>query len=105
MRLLLPVAALLLCLVVPSPASAQLEEMYWNSCQNRRHPPVTAEQSLAACNVLIDSHRRAPWKWPFAYTSRGVVQLRRNDLQAALADFNEAIRLNDHFSWAYMNRA
>jgi eukaryotic-like serine/threonine-protein kinase len=44
-------------------------------------------------------------EFPWTYFNRGLVYLRQNDFQHALADFGHVIRLRPDFAEVYMNRA
>jgi tetratricopeptide (TPR) repeat protein len=44
-------------------------------------------------------------EFPFTYFNRGLVYLRQNDFDRAMADFDKVIRLRPNFAEVYMNRA
>lgn len=63
-----------------------------------------SEAALAACTKIIDeSDSRRDRSG--AHNFRGIIYTNLGDENAALAEFNEAVRLDPYFSGAYSNRA
>lgn len=62
------------------------------------------ELSIAACGRLIANANEPAEIRAIAYANRGSARKRQKDLDAALADFTEAIALNPKLAQAYFNR-
>ena len=60
--------------------------------------------AVAACSRAIDSHQYTGRILLQLYTARGVAHLAHGDLDHAMADFNEAIRLDPKEPRAYFDR-
>src|SRR5437762_4897113 len=84
--------------LVLSPNEARL----WNArCWTRAIAGTRLELALADCNHAIGLKPALAQ----AFSSRGLVYLRLNELQKSLRDFNQAVRLWPRFSAALYGRA
>jgi tetratricopeptide (TPR) repeat protein len=63
-----------------------------------------ADAAIAACTRLIDSGLIAGRALAFAYNGRGVAWRRKGDTERAMADYDEAVRLDPTFGHPYSNR-
>jgi lipoprotein NlpI len=64
----------------------------------------TPDARIRDCTVLIDSRRGSPTKRAVAYSNRGRAYDAKGDGDRALADYNEAIRLDPKYARAYNDR-
>jgi tetratricopeptide (TPR) repeat protein len=83
-----------------SPASAQ-RDPDWEDCASSQGNP---DDNIAACNRIIRSGKEAPINLSIAYQNRGYQFGRKNETDAAIADYSEAIRVNPSNAQAWTNR-
>lgn len=69
----------------------------WSLCMGG----AGAERALQACSGIIDSKREQPESLPYAYVYRGRGDLTLKQLDAALDDFNEALRSKPQLAHAH----
>ena len=62
------------------------------------------EQSIAGCTALIDGGAVAAGNIPVVYNNRGIAYRAKGDLDRAIADYSEAIRLDPDYDTAFFNR-
>jgi tetratricopeptide (TPR) repeat protein len=86
----LVVAGLLWCGVAGAQAPPQEQNRTW--CENRGHQ-VSVAQQITACTTIIEAAADTPQALSAAYNSRGNAHQEIRDYERALADYNEAIRL------------
>jgi tetratricopeptide (TPR) repeat protein len=70
-------------------------------------PTCTAakgDEAIAACSRLIESGQLDVSRLASVYSNRGVARRHRGDLNGAIADLDQAIRLNPKLGVAYNNR-
>ena len=73
----------------------------WQSCISVTTPP---DEKVAACSAVIDAKRETGSKLAAAYCFRGHALTEKRQLDAALADLNESIRLDPASACALTNR-
>jgi tetratricopeptide (TPR) repeat protein len=83
---------LLALLALPAPATAQSADEIYCSNRNARLP---ADQVMAACDRLTSFTRQTDLWRAKAYAWRGLAHNRAGNRDAALADFNRALELDD----------
>jgi tetratricopeptide (TPR) repeat protein len=76
----------------------------WQVCEGYLLNP-TNEQKIKSCTEIIESARETPQRLAIAYFWRGVAWRDLDNLQRAIADFTEAIRLNPKYLSAYQWRS
>lgn len=64
----------------------------------------TGDNALAACTRAIESGQYAGADLGKLFTSRGVERKRKGDLDGAIADYTEALKINPRDLFAYNNR-
>ena len=109
MRILTCLTAALLgaALTFAQPLAASAEgdqssnEQLWQSCIGAT---TTAEDRVTACSAVIDGKTETGHKLAAAYCHRGHGLTEKSQLDAALADLDEAIRLDPTLACAYTNR-
>jgi tetratricopeptide (TPR) repeat protein len=69
---------------------------------NARNSP---DQRIAACTRVIEGGAETVPNLAIAYVTRGIAYKSKKDFERALADFDEAIKLEPHQAAAYENRA
>ena len=71
----------------------------WDACGKQ-----SGDLAVAGCSRAIDSNQYTGRNLAWLYASRGVAYLAQSDLDHAMADFNEAIRLDPKNAAPYYNR-
>jgi len=79
-------------------AASQAER---NACDNAWKDP---DPGINACTIIIDTQDRG-YKRDFAFYYRGDALIAKGEYDRAIADNDQAIRLNPQFALAYNNRA
>jgi tetratricopeptide (TPR) repeat protein len=84
----------------PSAASAE-GDPNWQTCIGAATAP---NDRVTACSAVIDAKVETGRKLAAAYYNRGYGLTEKRDFDSAMADLNEAIRLDPTFACAYSNR-
>ena len=103
MRIMAPLAfSLLAALTVaaPTPASAQTSQT-WDTCIGTATKP---DDRVTACTALIVARSESGKRLAAAYCNRGHGLTERRELDRALADLDEAIRIDPAYPCALSNR-
>src|SRR6266851_4232870 len=66
---------------------------------------ATGDAAIAACIRAISSGKFKDRNLAAAYDKRGVELDRKSELDSAIADYDEALRVDPNFVVAYVNRA
>jgi tetratricopeptide (TPR) repeat protein len=82
----------------PCAALAQ-SDRDWKLCDAEN-----ADAALPACTRLIETGKLDPNKRVIAHDNRGVAYWRKRDFTRAIAEYDEAIRINPEYARAYMRR-
>jgi tetratricopeptide (TPR) repeat protein len=93
--------SLLACLAVVAlaglPTGAAADD--WDSCEKQ-----SGDLAVAGCSRAIDSHQYTGRDLARLHASRGVAYLAQGDLDHAMADYNESVRLDPTYARAYYDR-
>jgi tetratricopeptide (TPR) repeat protein len=76
------------------------QDVAW--CERKGNP--TPDQQIIGCTASIQSGKYANDKLAIAFNNRGLAYSYKKDYQKALADFNQAIRLNPNYANALNQR-
>lgn len=93
--------AITLLLGLPNGAHAQAEAEVLATCQDEELP---SEERIAGCNRIIDDPRQAPDMRAEALLNRALAFEQQEQHEKALADYGEAIKLNEHYPALYFHR-
>ncbi len=74
----------------------------WRLCTGK--PDVEWDRQITACTSLIESGKESRPDQAVAHHNRGLAYAVKGDLDRAIADFSEAIRLDPKDVWSYHNR-
>lgn len=100
-RLGLSLLALLLASALS--AGSALAQSDIDRCENKTRQ-VPDDQRIAACSALINSGQYRGKDLSWIYSNRGVSYERMRQVDNAIADYSEAIRLDPDYPSAYYNR-
>ena len=94
-------ACLTVALMFPEkPATAQLSQN-WTWCVNQN---VSADLAISGCTAVIRSGKESPKNLARAFHNRANAYSDKGDKDRAIADYNEAIRLDPKDARAFNNR-
>lgn len=94
--------AILLALAPAAQTAASGDEQRWESCS--KEGSASLNDAIAACTSLIDSARFEGKRLGTAHYNRAVAHGMKGEIARAIADYDEAIRLNAADSSAFINR-
>ena len=100
--LLAPALASMAVIVMLGPAAAQSSRS-WAWCVNQGST-FSVDQRINGCSSIIQSGRETRRNLAIAYYSRGLAYYDKGDDDRAIAEYNEAIRLDPKFAQAYSSR-
>jgi tetratricopeptide (TPR) repeat protein len=64
----------------------------------------SGDVAIAACTRVVNDRNESRKNRAIAYNNRGIARHNKGDLERAIEDYNEAIRLNPRHAGAYYNR-
>src|SRR5690349_17358196 len=92
------VLALIICAAaLGTPARAD----DWSVCKDEAAP---AAEAIDACTRLIKAAKSRNADLALTYYNRAISYRQKDDVDAALADYNESIRINPKYPKAFNNR-
>ncbi|WP_245481358.1 tetratricopeptide repeat protein [Bradyrhizobium sp. LVM 105] len=100
MRVPFSLVALLAALISTAPAAAEGGPA-WDACVALTSTP---DQRVKACSTVIDTKSESGKRLAGAYCNRGHGLTEQRELDAALSDLDEAVRLDPGYACAYNNR-
>jgi tetratricopeptide (TPR) repeat protein len=96
-------AALLVTAILPiSPVFAQTQQQL-HQCLNNIET-FSLDLRIGGCTALIQSGRLEGENLSLAYYNRGIAYFKKSQYDRAIADFDQAIRLNTNYAITYINR-
>jgi tetratricopeptide (TPR) repeat protein len=98
----LPIHAMLVLAGLLASAPAWAENPLWDQCRDVNNPD-TADESLAACNRLLDDRSEAK-NHAMVLRNRCGIYYTKNDYESALADCNQALRMEPNSAIGYNRR-
>lgn len=100
------VAALLAAISVPASASVVvIGNSAARACFEAADSPIAPDiADFRSCDSALRDEALSQHDMVATYVNRGILRLRRNQVDMALADFNTAIRLDPNQPEAYLNK-
>jgi len=95
------IGCITLALAGARPAAAEPSPQ-WQLCTDKGQ--VEPDRRIAACTAVIESGRETKHDQAVAFTTRGTAYYRKRDLDRAIADYSEAIRLDPNYALPFANR-
>jgi tetratricopeptide (TPR) repeat protein len=86
----------LLAVIAPAAAASRAD---WDACKGN-----DPDHSIAACTRIIQGRGETAKNSAIARRYRGLAYQRKDDLDRAIADYGEAIRLDPEYAEAYYGR-
>ncbi len=86
------------------PATAQIGLAPTDNFEQCRRPESMAESRLKFCSAVIEDRSRIPQVRAEAFLNRGMAYEDLNDLDAAIADYSEGLKLNSNHRALYNRR-
>jgi tetratricopeptide (TPR) repeat protein len=93
-------ALMLATLAIAAPARAQDAEQLWNWCFGN----ASDDQTIKGCDAVIGTRRGTAENQAGAYYNRAVARRNKGQLEQALQDYNESIKLNSTDPDTFYNR-
>ena len=96
---------MLAALLVPTAATAAAPptaaaKNAWKACEQREH----ADRRIEGCTQVLANKRESAANRSVAFNNRGNAHKAKGQLERAIADYGEAIRLDPRSVWPYSNR-
>jgi lipoprotein NlpI len=98
MRILMPLVGLAAFAVVAAPGFVSRADAA-DACGK-----ASGDTAIAACSRVIDNHKASAKTRALAYKNRGNAYSNKSDLDRAIADYGEAIKLDPKLAAAYADR-
>jgi len=92
-----------LTLAVCLPVTAQQLTPDQSRCLNKGKA-FSLDEQIGGCTAVLQSDRTSSGNRAVAYSNRGIAYADKKDYDRAIADFNEAIKINPNLAIAYNNR-
>src|SRR5450755_915794 len=88
--------------VVPAMPTAAQTSQQLNWCSNGKHSP-NPDQKIAACTAVIQSGRYSGKNLAIVFNNRANGYLKKGDDDRAIADYDQALKLDPNYALAYNN--